>query len=333
MRHTGAGRRSAIVLSALLLGIAVSRPLVAESPSEGDDSGATHRLVYRFRPGQELRYESDLRSSMEVRKGEAIQIVENRSVTTKRVRVVSVEEDGSALLEPVIERVRMMVQFDDAPPARFDSDSSDTPPRQFQEVRKKVGRRTARLRIAPHGELLEVTRFDDDGKPAETKPDQPESESEPPADAADRPDFQADDNILALLPRQPVAIGHVWKERFDVKVRVDRTIERTATLQRQFELKKVEGHLATIGVKIAIITPIADPAILAQLIQRTPSGTIEFDIERGEIVGRTMRQDQTIYGAIGPTSTLRAASKLVERRLESEESSTERTASAASPRS
>ncbi|MEX0716367.1 MAG: hypothetical protein WD066_07270 [Planctomycetaceae bacterium] len=333
MRHPRGGRCSAIILSATLLGITLPRSLPGETPAEQAEPAAKHRLVYRFRPGHVLRYESELRSSMEVRKGEAIQIIDNSTTTNKRLRVVSVGDDGAALVEPIIERVRMMVQFDDAQPARFDSASSDPPPRQFQDVQRKVGRKAARLRIAPHGELLGITRFDADGKPIVNKPNELDADGRPVEDQPDEPEFQADDNILALLPAEPVAVGDVWKERFTTRVKVDRKIERSATLQREFVLRKVEGNVATIGVRIAIITPIADPAILAQLIQRTPAGRIEFDLERGEIISRTMEQDQTIYGAIGPTSSLRAASKLVERRLESEESSTERTASTAPPRS
>lgn len=286
-----------------------------EKSAQADEAAPRHRLAYRFRPGQELRYEIDHRSSVGVRKGEAMQTIEDHTITERRLRVVSVEEDGAAVIEPVIDRVRMTLQFDDAEPVQYDSaDESAPPPRHFQEIHRTVGRPTARMRVAPHGELLGLTRLavaepvqsaESDGKNPTPKPTE-KAESE----------FQADENLLALLPAEPVPVGHVWKERFTAKVKVDRNIERAATLQREFKLEKVDGNIATIAVRIAIITPVADPAILAQLIQRTPAGTIEFDMERGEIISRTLSQDQTIYGAIGPMSSLRAASELTERRID-----------------
>ncbi|MEX1097114.1 MAG: hypothetical protein WED34_13785 [Planctomycetales bacterium] len=297
----------------------------AAATAESPDAKPRYRLVYRFQPGQVLRYEVRHRSSMEVRKGEAprngaprgelrpvVQTVRDQTITEKHVRVVSVAEDGSALLEPVIDRVRMEVRFDDADPIVFDSDDPGAAPRQFQDVHRTVGKITAHMRVAPHGALLDVIRLDAEGKPREG------DEGEPAV--------RADENILALLPEAPVGVGDVWKERYPVQVKVDRNIERTATLQREFQLLKMEGSVATIGVRIAIITPIADPAILAQLIQRTPAGTVRFDIERGEIVSRALEHDETIFGAIGPTSALRATSKLVERQL-----SPEQTARAADP--
>ena len=54
-------------------------------------------------------------------------------------------------------------------------------------------------------------------------------------------------------------------------------------MQRSYELVEVKDGRATIKIRSALITPIRDGMILAQLIQMSPCGTIVFDLENGRI--------------------------------------------------
>ena len=51
--------------------------------------------------------------------------------------------------------------------------------------------------------------------------------------------------------------------------------------QQKFTLLKVDDGIAQIEVETQILTPIHDPMIEAQLIQRASSGIVRFDIQRG----------------------------------------------------
>jgi hypothetical protein len=88
-------------------------------------------------------------------------------------------------------------------------------------------------------------------------------------------------------------------------------------LQRTYQLAEVNGSIATIKLKTARITPVNDPQIEVQLMQRTPSGSIKFDLDQGRIVSMETVVEQTVLGAAGPKSSMSAATRSVEKLLPS----------------
>jgi hypothetical protein len=96
-------------------------------------------------------------------------------------------------------------------------------------------------------------------------------------------------------------------------------LQRDVELSRRYALEQVEGDLATISMKMSVLTPINDPIVRGQLIQRTPSGEIVFDLKRGLIVSRSQKLDKIEVGVAGNDSSVRAVSEYNERMLSPEE--------------
>ena len=65
-----------------------------------------------------------------------------------------------------------------------------------------------------------------------------------------------------------------------------------------------------------MLTPVRDPKILSQLVQRMQKGTIKFDIDAGRLLHKQMDLDQSILGFNGPESHMNYLARTTEEPLE-----------------
>lgn len=271
---------------------------VAKPAPENDDR--TFLLRYEFVNVGSVHYRVMQKEGMVTRKGDVETTVTRAVETEKHFRVISVDENGTALLESGIDRVRMAVKFDDAEPVRFDSASDAKPTKHFREVAASIGKPLARFKVDANGKLLSLVRLDGKPKPARRrKPTDDEEDGK-------RDEVDVSANVLVAFPAKPIRIGDTWTEEFTTPVTITRTVTRDAKLQRTYKLESVEDGLATIGYEIAVRDLVRLPAIAMQLVQRTPKGKIVFDIEQGRIVSRTQSLDERVFGPFGPGSLVHA---------------------------
>ena len=73
--------------------------------------------------------------------------------------------------------------------------------------------------------------------------------------------------------------------------------------------------VATISVESQILTPINDPAIEAQLIQRLSAGTIRFDIAAGRVLSQQLDLDRNVIGFSGTASSMHYVTRFTEQLL------------------
>uniref|UniRef100_A0A7C2K2H7 Uncharacterized protein n=1 Tax=Schlesneria paludicola TaxID=360056 RepID=A0A7C2K2H7_9PLAN len=264
---------------------------------ESAGQGTPQRLAYKFSPGQFVHYEVAASSKIVMQKGEVQATATNETQTWKQFRVVTVDEQGNGTLEPIITRVKMQAQFNNLPEVSWDSQTGGEPPKDFAPLAQTIGRAHTRIVFAPNGELLKITPL----------PGAPEHL----AHAADKADPKH--NFLIMLPKEPVGVGAVWKDRFQTPVSVGNGLTQPITLQRQYTLVGINGSIATIALKTSVITPLNNAEIEGQLIQRTPSGTIEFDIDRGVIVSQASSVNNQVVNAMGPGTRLQAESETREK--------------------
>lgn len=265
--------------------------------TESVGSGATCQLVYKFTPGLFARYEVVQKMSHLSKYPEAQETMTNESTTTKHFRVVTADGTGAAQLEPIIDRVQMVAVFNGADRIEFDSQQPGDPPAGFENVASTVGKAMARVTMTSNGELTKVTPTQD----------------APPAFSALAAQADSKLNFLIPMPKEPVGVGAVWKDRYQVPVSVGNNLTQQVTLQREFELTKVAGSVATITFKTVVITPIGNPQIEAQLLQRKPNGTIEFDLDRGLIITQTTKASGQVVQAFGANTEVRATLETTER--------------------
>lgn len=303
---------------------AEEQPSKANTPRTADDSpsppetdpGEKYTLAFKFRPNQVVRYEVTNETEITTNFKGDTETVRNKSESIKNYRVTAVEESGAGDLELSIEWVHMVASFSDpdgakAEPVEFQSDDPTKHPAKFRHILDTVGKPRATIRFSPTGKPLKVLAGAPQPPPVAANQIAAGAAAPPVADTSP-------ESYFVPFPEKPVAIGEVWKDRFDV---IARNLDRNpvkVTMQRTFRLAEVKQGRALIELRTAILTPVQDQAVAGQLIQREISGKIDFDIERGLILSRESGVDNTVVNPFGPKSSMRARSQYHERILTSE---------------
>lgn len=265
----------------------------AEKPSN------EYRLVYKFKKGQQIHYEVSQVTKRTSRKGPAQQIVKDTVREQKHLTVVDVNDDGSFVLKTVFDRVRMeakldekMVSFDSRKPKSED-------PAGFAAFRKQIAKPRFHVLFQANGKLKAVRRL-----AAAKGADQ---------DSAGKSNDGS--SYLVVFPEKLVKVGSAWRELYTVRLPVSRESTRTIEVLRTYRLNSIEDGVAKITFASSLKTPVRNPELLAKLVQAAPSGTIDFDIENGLILKRTMRVDETVLNHSGPQSLLHTVSKRLEKQV------------------
>ncbi len=301
------------------------QPVVAKKPTDhssaiklvsnevaADETTAEKKQVllrYRFQPNQFLHYKVVHEMIIQMQAKALKEVTKNLTTSRQHLRVVSVDEDGNAIMETMLDHVKMKSQFDDNPPTEFDSDDPDKRPAQFEHILKSVGKPQGRVRVNAMGKVLEMNVTA--GKNATAKNGVIKNISKTDADKPE-PEKLESYSLLVPLPEKPVGLGEQWIDYMDIKVQVNKTLTRTVKVRRAYTLTKLDGNIAKIEFKTSILDDPQDPEVRVQLIQRSPSGSIRFDIENGKIISNTMHSDQTEIGIAGDASSMRAVSNRTE---------------------
>ncbi|MFH1301273.1 MAG: DUF6263 family protein [Planctomycetota bacterium] len=246
-----------------------------------EEEAAQYTLRYKYTPSEFVHYAVDSQNKIIVEKNEAKQTSTNTAKTQKHYRVVWVDEEGNGTLEMTIDRVQMSAQFDDEAPASFDSkDPKQKDLKQYEKIRETIGK-PSRMVCSPLGKVI-------------SKAD------------------QANQGFLIPLPENEVKIGDTWKEEYEIEVAVGKTLRKKVPIRRTFTLESVQDKVAVITFKTTVLTRLNDPKLGLQLIQKTPSGTIKLDIEKGIIVSQDVSLDKAQVGIFDGQGAMRAISSRVE---------------------
>ena len=285
-------------------------PAVPDDVAEGEPEKAAGEpqsrvFAYRFEAGDEVHFDVLHEMQITAQYDVTVETNTNKTESRKHFRVLSVQPDGTAELELVIDSVRMSAKFGDSPAVEFDSKLKDekVEPR-FARIRRSIGKPQARMQVAPTGKLLRVQEgtLNANGEVIWKTSTMAAS--------------QETQSILTIFPERALAVGDVWgkDEKFEVPVTVEGNLVRNILMMRAYRLESLTGDLATISVRTSILTPLRDaPAIEAQLIQREVSGLLVFDLRRGQVVSRKLNTDKTVHSPFGPKTLMRATSTLVEK--------------------
>ena len=286
--------------AAAVAGSNPDEPVAAPKP-------AAYTLRYKFHSGQIIHLAVEHHKTLAARHSQGEEVTRDRSVEHKHYRVVSVDDEGVATLESTLERVQMTAVVDDSGPQSVDSRDPEGCPAPYRRVLAMIGKPLARFRAKPDGTILSVEPL------VGTRPES--SATTPPA-ATDE-DFNG--NVFVTFPDRPLKPGDTWHEDFEVPITLTGRLRHNVALRRKFTLQAVDGDIARIQMKTALLTAVRDPRLMVQLILRTPESTIDFDMQRGVIVRRATLCDETVIGAWGAGSSLHATSRRTERLLEPSE--------------
>jgi hypothetical protein len=248
-----------------------------------------YTLRYQFHPGETLRWNVEQRTQMRTSVSQSTQDAETASFSLKTWRVKEVRADGTAVFEHLVEWIDMRQKMSGCREIRYDSRTDKAPPPGFQDVASAVGVPLSTITLDPHGKIVKREKHAVKGSSS-----------------------QEGGEITAPLPAEPIAVGHVWTQPCDIDVPLPTGGVKKIKASQRFKLEGVKTGVATIAIATQILTPITDPAIEAQVVQREGEGTVRFDIEAGRVIGQRRDTDKHVVGFRGGASSLHYVNRFSE---------------------
>lgn len=281
-------------------------------------------LRYKFTPDQKLSYQTHQTMTLEATLGEGRKVDRSELRQRRVFTVLSVEENGAAHVAMQFEHVWMKKQIDKLDPVEFDSTMKPADvPAAFRQVAHGLKGSAPRYWLSNQGASLYPPAADQAVQSALNENEASRDSSinlvegengDKGIELAVASDSQSaglqkkkendPGSFLMPLPESPVKVGDTWKETISVPVRVTQEISRQVPILRTFRLDSVDDGVATISFRSSIETSVKGAIVRSQLIQATPRGTMTFDIDRGVMLRREMRFNETVVGALGQESVL-----------------------------
>lgn len=301
---------SCIAVLGFVAGLAVaddvpkSQRVVSASAEGTQDKSPVFLLRYRFRAGDKLRYVVTQKAKFETQVGSSKGVDRNSSTTHKHLKVVSVDKNGQAWLEPMIDSVKISRQKGEHKPKSFDSTTGEKPHPIFAGVAEAIGKPLARMRVSTTGKLIAAKAV----LPKKVQKKVARNNGPP------KPANDASKNFLAVFPEKPIRVGETWVDKdFKVQLNVAPKLWREFGILRKYKLESVADGKATISLVMVPMRPVTQPNLQVQLAGRMLSGEIVFDIVRGEIISRTLKVDNTVYGFADRNSKLHVMNERTEK--------------------
>jgi hypothetical protein len=263
------------------------KDVAAELAKAKEKLAPTYTLAYKFKPGDEVRTKVVHLVTVETKIKGATQTAKTRTVSTKLWRIRELNQQGHIVFEHVVEHVDMWNSVSGRAEVRFDSASGEKPPPGYETVADSVGKVLATVTMDPHGRVVARTN----------------------AQAMFNPGIG---ELSIPFPNQPVKIGTTWAIPDEIKMKLeDGTFKKVQTKQ-QYKLIEVELGVATIEVDTQVLTPVNDPKVQAELVQRLQHGTIKFDLDSGRLRHKQMDMDEEVFGFSGDDSHMQYLARLTE---------------------
>jgi hypothetical protein len=269
----------------------LAAPLAAQDDPHDEFADALHKAArhanqqqqfefrYQFRPSEKLQWTVEHVSTNKTTMETHSEVMSSRTQSTTCWTVQSIDSLGQATLVQTIESVKLWQQNGEQKPIHWDSTSGEKPPTDFESISQSVGRPLMTLLVTPRGDTV--------------------------ASSSDVKQYEfGTGSPWIVVPDQPIGIGHVWFEPNEVVTfNEDKSIRRIKTRIR-YELQAVEDGIARISFQTEVLTPIDDPHIRSQLLQRITRGSIQFDLEIGAMVRKQVQWNERLQGFRGHNSML-----------------------------
>ncbi|REK07908.1 MAG: hypothetical protein DWQ37_20935 [Planctomycetota bacterium] len=285
-------------LLALLLVFAVSvradEPEAADpkpTPAEGADAaGEKYLLRYKFEPGETLRSEVIHQAKVRTTVQGNTQTAETKSISIKIWRIESVADDGSATFVHMVDSIDMWQRATGRKELHYNSKTDDEIPPGYEAVAAAVGVPLSTVTMDTRGEII----------------DREENHNQPTA---------ASSQMTMPLPENEVVIGESWTSPSEIEAKDRNGAVKKIQTRQKFTLESVEDGIATVKIDAQILTPITDPAIEVQLVQRLSSGQVKFDLAAGRVLSQQLDLDRHIVGFGGPASSMHYVTRFSEELL------------------
>ncbi len=275
-------------IAAVLIALPMPSPLALSSAAAEQPAGSQSvTLRYRFTPGEVVRWQVQHLNKVRTTVAGTSQTVETNTRSVKIWRVVEVKPTGEAVFENSVEQVNLTHEISGRAPVRYDSQTDSEAPAGFEQFAQSVGQPLFRITIDPRGEV--VTR--------ETLFPQAADEG---------------GQLTIPLPEEPISPGYAWTVPHELSVPLKTgELKRVQTRQR-YSLESVTDAVARIAVETQILTPVHNPEVQVQVVQKCFQGHVEFDIEQGRIRNQQMDLDEQVVGFAGESSSMHCVTRFTE---------------------
>jgi hypothetical protein len=254
------------------------------------DGTAKYDLKYKFTSGEVLMTEVVHRASVRTSIQGTTQTAETQSKSVKMWKVEGVDESGAATFTYMVDNIEMWQKSSGRNEVRYDSKTDETVPPGYEEVARSVGVPLSVVTMDPRGTI--VRRKETRANPVGVST-----------------------QMTMPLADHPIAIGESWTSPVEIDVTLKDGTQKKVQTRQKFTLESVSDGLAQIKVDSQVLTPVSDPSIEAQLVQRLSSGPVQFDIEAGRVVSQQLDLDKHVIGFNGPTSSMHYVTRSTEKLL------------------
>lgn len=256
------------------------------------EASPSYRLQYRFQAGEELQWQVTHRARVKTTVAQTEQTAETLSRSTKTWKILHVDASGAAKFELRVDNVEMTHRISDGEEIRYDSRSEEPPPAAFADLGKTIGKPLAIITLSPNGKVVERKQL------------------EPEA-------LQTQGYLTVPFPQNPVAIGESWTVPDEITVPLRNGTVKKIQIRQKFTLEDVKNDIATIRIGTQVLTPLHDPEVEVQLVQRLSEGTVRFDISAGRIIAQEIEVDRQVVGFQGEASAFHYQTRFTEEFLHS----------------
>jgi hypothetical protein len=128
-------------------------------------------------------------------------------------------------------------------------------------------------------------------------------------------DGQSEDSTSCAIDDvvpQPLKPGMTWSIPDELRLPAEDGTQKKIQTQQQYKLEKVEAGVATIKVTTQVLTPVNDPKLKSQMVQRLQNGAIQFDVDAGRLLHKQMDIDEEVFGFSGPESHMQYLARFTE---------------------
>jgi len=268
--------------------VAAVKVASSSSASPKSATGETYSLRYKLRKGEEIRTKVSQLATIETTISGSTQTTQMISLSTKLWRIKSVDTSGKITFEHLVENVDMRNEMSGRQEVHYNSQTDKAAPPGYEDVAKSLNTPLAVVSMDTAGTVLS-------------------------RDEKHRPAIDASGSVLVMpLPKEAVAIGYVWMLPGEVNVPLEDGSVKTIQTRQRYELEEVKDGIATISVETQILTPVSNPKIRSQLIQRLWKGHIRFDIDAGRMISQRTDLDERVLSFSGPESSMHYVARFTE---------------------
>ncbi len=265
-------------------------PSVSFAQTEGEtkpEAATTYDLAYKFKPAESFHTKVLHLVTIETTIKGATQVAKTRSLSTKTWKILSVSEDGKITFVHSVDHVDMWQSVSGRQEVKYNSLTDKKPPAGYELVASAVGVPLATVTMDRYGRVLERKNTHSQFNPGIGE-------------------------LTIPFPQQKVKVGTKWSIPDEVKLKQDNGQVKKIQTMQVYRLEKVETGVATISVETQVITPLTDPKLKSELVQRLQRGTIKFDLDAGHLLNKQLDMSETVIGFNGADSQMEYLARFTE---------------------